>query len=149
MNMKKILPPTLLIISIGLMILLHLVFPVIRILQFPFNLFGLPFAFTGVLISVMGSNQFVRRKTTVMTFDIPDEFVTDGLYQYSRNPMYLGFVLLMIGVLILLGSLSPVIVVIAYLIILDRYYIHFEELVMERKFGVLYLEYKKHVRKWI
>lgn len=147
--MKKILPPTLLIVSIGLMILLHIVIPVLRILQFPFNLFGLVFAFTGVLISILGSNQFARRKTTVMTFDIPDELVTDGLYQYSRNPMYLGFVLLMIGVWILLGSLSPVIVVISYLIILERYYIHFEELVMERKFGVLYLEYKKHVRKWI
>jgi protein-S-isoprenylcysteine O-methyltransferase Ste14 len=147
--MRRILPPTLLVVSIGLMVLLHFIFPAGRILSYPFPLLGIVFATIGAIISILGSNQFEREKTTIMTFDIPKVLVTKGLYKYSRNPMYLGFALLIIGIWMLLGSLSTIFIVIMFLVLMDRYYISFEENVLQEKFGVAYLEYKKSVRKWI
>lgn len=147
--MRRILPPTLLTISIGLMLVLHLIFPVLRILHFPFNLAGIILICLGIWISILGSNHFERKKTTVMTFDTPQVLVTDGLYRYSRNPMYIGFAMSVIGIWLLLGSLSPIIAVVIFLAILDRYYIRFEEAVLQKAFGTEYLEYKRQVRRWI
>lgn len=149
MRMKKILPPTLLIICIVIMFLLHLVLPVSCILPFPINMIGLIFIVNGVLISMISSNHFEQKKTTVMTFDIPEVLVIDGLYRYSRNPMYVGLGLIIIGIWMLLSTVSPAIVVIAYFILLDIYYIRFEEKVLEMKFGEAYIEYKARVRRWI
>lgn len=147
--MRKLLPPTVLTICIGFMIILHFTFPVFRIIIFPFNLFGIILICLGVWISMMCSIRFGREKTTIMTFDIPEVLVTDGLYQYSRNPMYLGMSIIAVGAWIVLGSLLSAFAVIFYLILLDKYYICFEEKVLEKKFGEVYLKYKKQVRRWI
>lgn len=147
--MRRILPPTLFALSIGLMLIVHLIVPVLRILQFPFNLSGLILIFSGIWISILGSNHFEQEKTTVMTFDTPKVLVTDKLYKYSRNPMYLGFSLAVIGIWLVLGSLSPMFVVVIFLAIMDRYYIRFEEEVLQKAFGTEYLEYKRRVRRWL
>ncbi len=147
--MRKILPPTLLIIFMGLMIILHFVFPILIIFSFPFNLIGVALLLAGLTLSIKGSKKFERESTTVMTFDIPTILVTNGLYQYSRNPMYLGFLLMLLGFWILLGSLSNLILVIAFFLITNNYYIKFEEKVLHQKFGAAYSEYRKRVRKWI
>lgn len=147
--MRGIMPPTFFTISIGLMLILHFIFPIQRILYFPFNLAGIILICSGICISILGSNHFERKKTTVMTFDIPIVLVTDGLYKYSRNPMYLGFALAVIGIWLLLGSLSPVFVTVIFFAVLDRYYIRFEEAVLKKAFGAEYLEYQKQVRRWI
>ncbi len=147
--MRRILPPTLFMISIGLMLILHFIFPILRILYFPSNLWGLILLCLGVWISILGSNHFEQEKTTVMTFDTPKVLVTDGLYKYSRNPMYLGFTLAVFGIWLLLGSISPMFVAAAFLAILDRYYIRFEEDVLQKVFGTEYLKYKRRVRRWI
>jgi protein-S-isoprenylcysteine O-methyltransferase Ste14 len=84
-----------------------------------------------------------------MTFDIPTILVTDGIYKYSRNPMYLGFALLTMGIWMLLGTLSAIFVAILFLILLDQYYIRYEEAVLQKKFGATYLEYKNRVRRWL
>lgn len=147
--MKKILPPTLLLISIVIMIIIHFLLPIKIILVLPFNLLGICLLLVGIFISIVGSNKFERENTTVMTFNIPELLVVDGMYKYSRNPMYLGFVLMVIGVWVLLGSLSTIFVGLIFILLLDRYYIRFEEKVLHEKFGVAYMEYKKNVRRWI
>jgi protein-S-isoprenylcysteine O-methyltransferase Ste14 len=63
--------------------------------------------------------------------------------------MYLGFVLFIIGVWLLLGSLSSAFAALLFVMLLDRYYIPFEEAVLQEKFGESYLKYKKCVRRWI
>lgn len=149
MNVKRILPPTMLLLSLGLMFLLHFTYPILSIIHFPLSLLGIPLALVGALLSIRGSTQFGQKKTTVMTFDIPEVLVTEGLYQYSRNPMYLGFGVLIIGIWMLLGNLSSAFITLVYITLLDRYYIRFEEEVLYKKFGKAYQEYKTNVRKWI
>ena len=88
--------------------------------------------------------------TNVMTFEQPDVLVTQGVYRYSRNPMYLGFVVALLGSSLLMGaSISSFLLVALFFIITDRWYIRFEELEMTKKFGAEYQAYSNNVRRWI
>jgi protein-S-isoprenylcysteine O-methyltransferase Ste14 len=87
--------------------------------------------------------------TTLDTFSEPNKLVTDGPYKYSRNPIYLGYALVLIGVWLLLGSLSPLFIVVFSIVITDRWYIPFEENMLAEKFGPAYTSYKSRTRRWI
>jgi protein-S-isoprenylcysteine O-methyltransferase Ste14 len=87
--------------------------------------------------------------TEIHTFKKPRQLVTHGLFRHSRNPIYVGFVCILWGLSMLLGSLSTFIVVLAFVIITDRWYIPFEEKNMEEVFDKAYKQYKKEVRRWL
>jgi protein-S-isoprenylcysteine O-methyltransferase Ste14 len=103
----------------------------------------------GLVINISADRQFAQVGTNVKTFDDPDRLVTDGWFRYSRNPMYLGFVLILAGVWMLLGSASPLLGVLIFAVIADRWYIPYEEQKMAGKFGQAYEDYKRQVRQWI
>ncbi|MFL0249970.1 methyltransferase family protein [Clostridium neuense] len=147
--MKRILPPTLLLICIGTMCLLHILIPFLKVIDYPINLLGILFILIGIWIDFAGSNIFKIANTTEMTFSEPSTLVTNGIYKISRNPMYLGLVQILVGVSIILGSITPFIIVIAFVVITDQWYIKFEEKVLKDKFGKEYLIYKSKVRRWI
>jgi protein-S-isoprenylcysteine O-methyltransferase Ste14 len=63
--------------------------------------------------------------------------------------MYLGFVLILLGVASLLGSLTPYVIVFGFAIFMHIVFIAFEEKKLEETFGEAWLEYKKKVRQWI
>ncbi|WP_295891777.1 isoprenylcysteine carboxylmethyltransferase family protein [uncultured Vibrio sp.] len=148
--MKKILPPFLFIMFIIAMALLFWVTESRHPLAFPNNLFGLPLIGLGFLLALSGKQLFKKRKANVMTFDDPTLLITDGVFNYTRNPMYLGFVIAMTGFSLLMGaSLSSFLLTTVFFIITDRWYISFEEEMMRVKFGKNYEEYCKRVRRWI
>ena len=147
--MKKILPTTLLLICLITMLCFSIFFPIKKILTFPISLLGLLPLAAGLALSVLGSNKFEEVGTNIKTFADPDVVVTEGLYRFSRNPMYLGFVFVLFGVAILFGKLSPFVVVVTFFLIADRWYIIFEERAMDRKFGETYQNYKIQTRRWL
>ncbi len=61
--------------------------------------------------------------------------------------MYLGFVLILIGVAVVLGSLTPLVVIPIFAIAMDRVFISLEERMLEQKFGKAWLEYKRKARR--
>jgi len=75
--------------------------------------------------------------------------VTDGPYRISRNPVYLGGVVVCLGLAILLGSLIAFAVPVALFCILNALYVPHEETTLRTKFGGLYLDYKRKVRRWL
>ena len=147
--MKKIIPPVLFAICIVVMVGLWLVFPIIQFVTFPISLVGILPLVAGLGIAKRGSDIFEKTGTNIETFDDPDILVTDGLYRISRNPMYLGFLVALLGVAIVLGNFSSILVVIGFFVITDRWYINFEEDVMAKKFGDRYAEYKAKTRRWL
>lgn len=147
--MKRILPPTLLLICIGVMCLLHILIPFLKIIVYPLNLLGIFLILIGIWIAFTGSNMFKVANTTEMTFNEPSTLVTDGIYKISRNPMYLGFAQILVGFSIILGSVTPFIIVITFVVITDQLYIRYEEKVLEEVFGKEYLIYRSKVRRWI
>ena len=149
MKVKRMLPPVYLFLSIVIMIILHFVFPLMRIIVFPLNLIGtLPFGL-GIVINLTADTTFKKYNTTVKPFEKPTTLVTSGVFRFSRHPMYLGFVLVLAGIAILMGSLTPFLVIIAFAILIDTIFIRAEEEMLEQTFGDAWLKYKGKVRRWI
>ena len=94
---------------------------------------------------------FAKYKTTISPFT-PSEttaLVTQGMYRYSRNPMYLGLVLLTIAATIFFGTWLGVVIVVAFIFLLNFLQILPEEEALLDIFGEEYVEYQKKVRRWI
>jgi len=149
MNSKRTLPPTYVLISIVAMVVLHFLFPLMKIVPLPWNVIGIIPLALGIAINIVADNALHQADTTVKPFEESTALVTNGAYRISRHPMYLGFVLILIGVAILLGSLSPCVVIPIYAILMDQIFIKVEERMLEARFGQAWLAYKRQTRRWI
>ena len=149
MKRKPVLPPTYLWTAMIIMLALHFAFPVKRIIPFPWDLLGaLPLAL-GAALNIIADKAFRDAKTTVKPFQESAVLVTDGVYRISRHPMYLGFVLILLGLAVLLGSLTPFFVVPIFAVVMDRVFIVVEERMLAEQFGRVWLDYKAKVRRWM
>jgi protein-S-isoprenylcysteine O-methyltransferase Ste14 len=146
---KGVLPPTYLLAAMLVMVALHFALPLVRIVPLPWDLLGLLPAAAGVALNLIADGDFHRANTTVKPFEESAALLTDGVYRISRNPMYLGFALVLIGVAVLLGSLSPWIAVPAFVVAMDRVFIRAEERSLAQTFGPAWANYKQHVRRWL
>jgi len=91
----------------------------------------------------------IENKTTINTFEIPTSLVTTKIFNISRNPIYLGMVLIFFGIVIFLGSIISFAPLIAFIFLLDRFVISSEEEKLVKIFAKDYIDYKKRVRRWI
>ncbi|MBY4675233.1 methyltransferase family protein [Marinobacterium arenosum] len=148
--MKKLLPPILfLIFVIGMGLICWGVGSPHQI-HYPYNLVGLPVIGVGLLLATAGKRLFKKLNANIMTFDEPTVLVTEGVYKYTRNPMYLGFAIAMLGFSVLMGAaISSFLLTVVFVFLTDRWYIAFEEQMMRRKFGQDYEKYCRKVRRWI
>lgn len=149
MSHSKILPPTYLYAAIGMMVILHLLMPGGRLLSGPLVLLGLIPLVTGVVFNLLADRAFKQQDTTVKPFDEASTLVTTGVFRVSRNPMYLGFVLGLIGIALLLGSAVPWLVIPVFVILINRRFIRTEEAMLEARFGPSFRDYTRRTRRWI
>jgi protein-S-isoprenylcysteine O-methyltransferase Ste14 len=91
--MKKLLPPVLVMIIVILMCAARIVVPGPVILSQPYNWLGLVLLVGGAALCLLGAMQFNKAGTNIPTFNEPTLLVTDGLFRWTRNPMYIGFTL--------------------------------------------------------
>ena len=146
---KQLISPVLTCICLALMLVLHLLYPVGLLIHFPFNLAGLLFCGPGLATCFAAHKQFKKIGTTLYPFSLPERLVTDGLFNYTRNPMYLGLTIFLGGVWLLLGSISPGVFVVAFLLVADRWYIAHEEQQLLAVFGARYTAYQARTPRWI
>jgi len=142
-------PPTYLLVAIFLMIPFYLFLPGPQLLSIPWSLLGIIPLVIGVGVSSLAEKQFHKAKTTVKPFIQATNLVTDGCYRYSRNPMYLGFVLVLIGIGIILGSLTPFLIIPLFIASIQIKFINIEEQMMAATFGSAWIAYTKRTRRWI
>ncbi|MEZ9997536.1 isoprenylcysteine carboxylmethyltransferase family protein [Vibrio lentus] len=147
--MKKLLPPILFLIFVISMSLICWWLGSPHHMLYPYNLAGLVVIGVGLLLAMSGKLLFKKRNTNIMTFDEPTLLVTEGVYKYTRNPMYLGFVVSLLGFAILTGAANSSFLLTAiFVLVTDRWYIKFEEQMMRDKFGQDYEDYCRKVRRW-
>ena len=142
-------PTTYLFVAILLTIALHFLIPVRYVVPSPWNFIGLTLVVFGVWINLSADQAIKKAKTTVKPFEESNVLIQDGVFRLSRNPMYLGFVVLLLGISILLRSLSPYIVVVIFTLSMELMFIRIEERMLSEKFGDQWDQYKSRVRKWI
>jgi len=144
------LPPLLLALILAItMLVLDWALPLFRVLKPSIAYMGVVPAALGVFIVLISAGLFRRRKTTVNPFGEPAVMVQDGLYRFSRNPMYLGMLLALIGVGLLLGNILALLLAPAFVATMTRWYIMREEQVLEDRFGQVYRAYRSRVRRWL
>ena len=106
---------------------------------------------TGILILIIPVTKFIKNKTTIdpIKFKKVNKLVTTGIYKYSRNPMYLGLLLIVISSTVLYLNIYCVSTPIFFYYWINKFQIQREEIFLTEKFGKEYLSYKTKTRRWI
>jgi protein-S-isoprenylcysteine O-methyltransferase Ste14 len=146
---RQLIAPVLASICLTAMFLMNLFFPLFPIVPLPFRLVGFLLSGAGFALCFTAKRQFEKAGTNFYPFNDPQKLVTGGLFRYTRNPMYLGLVVFLAGVWMVLGSLSPLAMVMVFLLAADRWYIPYEEHRLTAVFGKAYQAYQAKTPRWM
>ncbi|MCK0159867.1 methyltransferase family protein [Allomuricauda sp. F6463D] len=149
--MKVKVPPVLVMLIFGgLMYILDRFLPVGEFDFFGRNelagiLFGL-----GILIGAISVIQFLSNKTTLDPLhpQKTTKLITKGVYNYSRNPMYLGLLLVLLALGLMLGNAFNTLIAAGFVSYMNKFQIKPEEAMLLEKFGKEYSIYCKLTRRW-
>jgi protein-S-isoprenylcysteine O-methyltransferase Ste14 len=108
-------------------------------------------AIAGIALAGESLVRFVRARTTWHPThpDRATALVIRGAYRWTRNPMYLGLLLVLAGWAAWLGSVAPLLVIVAWVFVMTRLQIEPEERALLERFGGDYAQYRDSVRRWI
>ena len=128
---------------------LHFGMPIAALVVSPANVAGGALIAAGLGITLWAAGLFHAAGTPVRPFKQSTALVTGGVYKWTRNPMYLGLTIALLGVALLLGTLGAFIPVPFFIWQVRRKFVLPEEAFLEGIFGGRYLEYKTRVRRWL
>jgi protein-S-isoprenylcysteine O-methyltransferase Ste14 len=99
----------------------------------------------------MGAASFRRARTTVNPLkpESASSLVASGVYRVSRNPMYVGLCLVLLGWAVMLSNVLAYAIVPVFVLYMNRFQIGPEEAALERVFGADYVAYRARVRRWL
>ena len=147
--MKKLfIPPVFVLISLVLIVMFYFMIPEYNWIQFPLNFSGLLITFIGFVIMGKARDLFKKHKTT-LTYNKSSYMITEGIFAKTRNPMYIGMFLLLLGIGICFMNLFSILTPFGFILLIRLFFIPTEEKMMYDTFGHDYLEYKNKVRRWI
>ncbi|POA85907.1 MULTISPECIES: methyltransferase family protein [Pseudomonas] len=114
-------------------------------------LLALPLVMAGLLFVLAGGLAFRRAKTTVNPLKpvSASALVTSGIYQYTRNPMYVGFALWLLAWGLYLASPLVLLGVLGFVLYMNRFQIYPEERALGQLFGADFAAYRQRVRRWL
>jgi len=147
----KVPPP---IVTVVLALLMWLTPAAAGLVQIPYParvLCAVVLVCVGQGIGIAGLVAFRRAKTTVNSVKASSasSLVVQGVYRYTRNPMYVGFLLTLLGWAVFLANPLAVLWVVVYVLYITRFQIIPEERVLASLFGSEYEAYKRRVRRWV
>lgn len=114
----------------------------------PVACLGVGFCLGGVLILVLGLMSFGQSFRIGIDVDQPGRLVTTGIFAVSRNPIYVGFFVFLVGQLLVFPSWVPLIYLVAGTWLFHRQVLREEEF-MRQRYGREYAEYCSHVRRYV
>ncbi len=109
------------------------------------------FLLLGIITLITAVLSFRRQSTTVNPLqpEKASSLVVSGIFKYSRNPMYLGMLLILISMTIKFNFVGGILIIFAFIAFITKFQIIPEEIVLERLFGDEFTRYKKKTRRWI
>lgn len=147
--LQILLPPVYLLLCLVLMGLLDY-----RVPLFEFNnvitlTAGIFVMLAGLVQILLCARLFSRAATPIIPFEPSTQLITGGIYRYSRNPIYLGMFIMLCGAALILGSVSAVLVMPVFYLVILHGYISYEETFLTNIFGEQYRRYCGRVRRWL
>lgn len=108
-------------------------------------------ALAGGAIALAGDREFKRARTTISPFKPENStaLVTSGIYGITRNPMYVGLTLVLLGWAVFLWSAWALLGPVVFALYINRFQIAPEERILSAKFGDAYKQYTARVRRWL
>ena len=146
---RKIVPPVYLLATLILMTVMHFWMPLAEFVPAPFHYGGAVLVLLGLGIAAVSARAFDKAETGIVPFDEATILVTDGFYRFSRNPMYLGMVFLLLGAAILFGTVGSLLPIPFFIWIIRNNFILGEERFLAAAFGQQYLDFMSRVRRWL
>lgn len=145
-------PPPVVMLIVGLIMwLLAWLFPSLTLPMIKNLTVAVVIGLVGLAVSMAGIITFQRQGTTSDPRH-PDQasaLVTSGVYRWTRNPMYLGVLLILIGWGVFLGNVLALACAFIFVPYINRYQIIPEERLLQDKFGAVFTAYMAEVRRWI
>ena len=148
--METKIPPPLVTLVFGMSIYFSReMFPVIEV-QYSFY-FGIFLLLSGFLILVSAVRLFRKDKTTVnpLSPEQATKLVTDGIFKYSRNPMYLGMAFVLGSIAVFFNLIGGIILIALFCVYITKFQIIPEERAMRDLFSHDFEKYIKSTRRWI
>lgn len=142
-------PPQIAFIALVIGSLLHALLPVTWRVLPAVPIIGVVLMIVGVALALWAVLLFRAKRTPVYPTTQPTTLVTSGPFRFTRNPIYLGFLTILLSVVFLIGSLPMLVAPLLFLLVMNFYYLPFEETKMEKTFGETYLNYRQRVRRWL
>ena len=149
MKTRKLLPTHYLWLSTAAMVLSFFLLPGPVLLRGPWRLLGLLPVGLGIALALWADALFKKVGTEIKPFRESKLVVEEGPYRFSRHPMYISFLLVLGGGVLIFGCLGPLLVFLAMTWLLRAHFAIPEEQHMEEQFGEAYHEYKRRVRRWL
>lgn len=143
-----IFPPLLFFIATLLAVATSLIFPIFSI-PLIIRQIGFALILVGFVILVVAVRNLNKHKTTVHPDGVTTAIVSNGIFKYSRNPIYLSFTLIYLGIVLLANAVAGLVLLVPILLITQKGIIEREEKYLSKKFGVEYEEYKSSVNRWL
>ena len=103
----------------------------------------------GLAVMLLAWNQFRCAETAICPTEREACLIINGIYQLSRNPMYLGMTMMMLAVAILTGSIVFYLAALLFFLIINQYFCPYEETKLIARFGEEYICYAQTVRRWL
>lgn len=110
---------------------------------------GVLFLLLSLILNIISYRAFKKSQTPYSPFSTPKVLIQQGIYHFSRNPIYLALVISQIGIGLILNSIWLLISSALLMILLDRYIIAKEEKSLMNHFPEQYKDYKNKTRRWI
>ena len=146
---KNVHPPVVALIHIAVAYLLG------WFIRIPYNVpallqnIGFTLVVIGFLFGLGAFIEFRKARTTLDPHGSVNQMVTSGIYRMTRNPIYLGFLLMLIGLPLNSGLNWGILLAPLFVITMNHLVIKREEAYLEKKFGDAYAGYKSRVRRWL
>jgi protein-S-isoprenylcysteine O-methyltransferase Ste14 len=113
------------------------------------QLVGIGIIVIGLAFRLIASLYFYKQKISILTLKAQEALVTSGIYSLSRNPLYIGIILIFLGVIVTMGSITGIFLWIVSALFCDWWVRSKEEKYMEKAFPVEFKNYKKKTPRWI
>ena len=145
----KIHPPVLTLIHLVIAYLAKRYIPIPLVVPDALRNVGIALVFIGFFLGFGVVWEFRKSRTTLDPHGSVASIVTSGVFRFSRNPIYLGFVLMLIGFPLYAGTYWGLLLSPALIVSFNSLVIQHEEAYLEKKFGDVYVSYKSRVRRWL
>lgn len=147
-----ILPPALGLLTMLGIFVAHFINPVGILFAYPANYIALVPIALGATLNILADKELRNHNALgeqMKCSEPPRLLVSSGIYQYTRNPAYIGLLLIVIGLAIWVGSFSPWFVVLVFIALLNFCFVAKEEAALEARFGEKYKAYQRCVPRWV